>query len=120
MNDQARVPDPAELLELLQDTVFVCDENSVIRHVNSSCQHLVGYRPAELLGTRMIDYVHPEDRDRTLSRVWQIMAGVSATRFRNRWLHKNGHAVEIDWAVNWSERHRMRVATGRAVEAPEG
>ena len=119
MNEEARVPDPAELLDLVQDALFVVDEDGKLLHVNSGCEQLLGYRPSEMLGSNIVDHVHPDDRERTLTRVWQIMAGVSATRFRNRWMHKNGHAVEIEWAANWSEKHRVRIATARAVEAPE-
>jgi len=119
MNDEARLPDPWELLDLVQDALFVVDEQGNLMHVSAGCQNLLGYRPSEMLGTNIVDHVHPEDRERTLTRVWQIMAGVSATRFRNRWIHKQGHPVEIEWAANWSEKHRVRVATARAVEPPE-
>ena len=119
MNEEARVPDPAELLDLVQDALFVVNADGKFLHVSAGCQYLLGFRPGEMLGTNMIEYVHPDDRERTLTRVWQIMAGVSATRFRNRWIHKHGHPVEIEWACTWSEKHRVRVATARAVEAPE-
>jgi PAS domain S-box-containing protein len=117
--NEARVPDPAELLDLVQDALFVIDEGGTFLLVSAGCQYLLGYRPAEMLGRNMIEFLHPEDRERTLTRVWQIMAGISATRFRNRWFHKLGHPVEIEWACNWSETHRVRVATARAVEPPE-
>ena len=46
------------------------------------------------------------------------MEGVSATRFINRWMHKFGHQVLIEWAASWSRKHAIRVATARAVEVP--
>ena len=113
--DTPRVPEPLELLDLVQDAVFVVDEHGTFLYVSAGVQYLLGFRPHELLGANMIEHVHPDDRGRTLDRVWQIMEGVSATRFRNRWLHKHGHAVEIEWAANWSSKHRVRVAIARAV-----
>ncbi len=62
----------------------------------------------------MIEYVHPDDRGRTLNSVWQIQSGVASDRFENRWLHKDGRAVPIQWAARWSERHQVRVAMARA------
>jgi PAS domain S-box-containing protein len=112
------VPDARELLDLVQDAVFVVDEHGNFLYVSAGCQNLLGYRPAEMLGKNMIEFVHPEDRVRTLSRVWQIMEGVSATRFVNRWMHKFGHAVQIEWAASWSAKHGVRVATARSVEPP--
>jgi len=117
--DSPQIPEPHEMLDLVQDAIFVVDEHGNLLYVSAGCQNLLGYRPAEMLGRTMIEYVHPDDRGRTLSRVWQIMEGVSATRFVNRWLHKFGHPVQIEWAASWSHKHRVRVASARAVEAPE-
>jgi len=114
--DAPQLPEPREILDLVQDAIFVVDENGNLMHVSAGVQNLLGYRPAEMIGRNMIEFVHPDDRGRTLSRVWQIMEGVSATRFVNRWMRKFGHAVLIEWAASWSQKHRIRVATARAVE----
>ena len=117
--DGPQLPEPREILDLVQDAVFVVDEHGNFLYVSAGVQELLGYRPAELIGRTMIEFVHPDDRGRTLNRVWQIMEGVSATRFINRWMHKFGHEVLIEWAASWSQKHAIRVATARAVEVPE-
>jgi PAS domain S-box-containing protein len=114
--DGPQLPEPREILDLVQDAIFVVDEQGNLLHVSAGVQNLLGYRPAEMIGHNMIEFVHVEDRGSTLSRVWQIMEGVSATRFVNRWMHKFGHPVLIEWAASWSEKHRIRVATARSVE----
>jgi PAS domain S-box-containing protein len=113
-----QLPEPLEILDLIQDAVFVVDEHGNFLSVSAGCENLLGYRPVEMLGRNMVEFVHPEDRGATINRVWQIMAGVSATRFRNRWMHKFGHPVAIEWAASWSAKHRVRVASARAVELP--
>ena len=115
-----QLPEAREILDLVQDAIFIVDEHGTFLYVSAGCQNLLGYRPSEMMGKNMIDFVHHDDRDRTLSRVWQIMEGVSATRFINRWMHKFGHPVLIEWAASWSQKYRVRVATARAVETPEG
>ena len=117
--DSPPLPDAREILDLVQDAVFVVDEHGNLLYVSAGVQNLLGYRAADMLGKNMIEFVHPDDRGRTLSRVWQIMEGVSATRFVNRWLHKFGHPVQIEWAASWSHKHGVRVATARAVDLPE-
>ena len=117
--DAALLPEPREILDLVQDAIFVVDENGLLMQVSAGVQNLLGYRPAEMIGRNMIEFVHPDDRGRTLNRVWQIMEGVSATRFINRWIHKHGHPVQIEWAASWSQKHRVRVASARGVEGPE-
>ena len=114
--DAPRVPDPLELLDLIQDALFVVDEHGNFLYVSAGCHYLLGYRSHELVGSSMFEHVHPDDREQAITRVWQIIPGVSATRFRNRWMHKHGHVVEIEWASNWSTRHNVRIATARAVE----
>ena len=114
-----QLPEPLEILDLVQDAIFVFDEEGNFLYVSAGCQNLLGYRPAELLGRNKIDFVHVDDRDRTLHRVWQIMEGVSSSRFINRWMHKFGHPVLIEWTACWSHKHRVRVAAARPVEQPE-
>jgi PAS domain S-box-containing protein len=116
MQDETRVPPPTELPDLIQDAVFFVYEHGNIMHVSAGVEYLLGYKPSELVGGNMIDHIHPDDRGRTLNCVWQIMQGVSASRFRNRWMHKHGHPVDIEWAACWSAKHRVRVATARAAE----
>ena len=117
--EDLQLPEPHEILDLVQDAIFVVDEHGNFLYVSAGVQNLLGYRPADLVGRNMIEFVHPDDRGRTINRVWQIMEGVSATRFINRWMHKFGHEVLIEWAASWSQKHAIRVATARAVEVPE-
>ena len=117
--DAPQLPEPRDLLDLVQDAIFVVDEHGDFLYISSGVQNLLGYRPAEMMGKNMIEFVHPEDRGRTLTRVWQVMEGVSASRFVNRWMHKHGHPVLIEWTASWSHKHRVRVATARTVEQPE-
>jgi hypothetical protein len=61
----------------------------------------------------MIEYVHPDDRGATLQAVWRLANVEPTIRFHNRWLHKDGHAVPIDWVARWSDEHQVRVAVAR-------
>jgi PAS domain S-box-containing protein len=82
-----------EILDLIQDALSSSTNTATSCTSVPACEYLLGYKPSELVGGNMIDHIHPEDRSRTLNRVWQIMQGVSASRFRNRWMHKHGHPV---------------------------
>ena len=117
--DAPQLPEPRDLLDLVQDAIFVVDEQGDFLYISAGVQNLLGYRPAEMMGKNMIEFVHPDDRGRTLNRVWHIMEGVTATRFINRWMHKYGHPVLVEWAASWSAKHRIRIATARGVEQPE-
>ena len=48
-----------------QDMISTDDANGVITSISPACRRLLGYEPEELIGTRAIDLVHPEDRAMT-------------------------------------------------------
>jgi PAS domain S-box-containing protein len=108
-----RLPPPEKLLDLLVDTLFVVDEHGRLLYASASCQTLLGYTSEDLVGRYMIELVHPDDRGNTLNAVFRIMANEDGGRFRNRWIHKDGHPVDIEWAARWSAEHRVRVAVAR-------
>jgi PAS domain S-box-containing protein len=107
------LPPADELLDLLVDTVFVLDPHGRILYVSASCEKLLGYTPAELADKYVIEYVHPDDRAATLGSVWRVMTGEELIRFENRWLHKDGSSVPIQWNARWDAKHQVRVAVGR-------
>ena len=110
-------PDAAVLLDLMADTLFVLDAHGLLLFVSPSCEQLLGYRSGDLIGQYMIEFVHPDDRGATLNAVWRIMSAPAPGRFRNRWLHKDGREVPIEWAARWSAEHQVRVAVGREIVA---
>lgn len=63
----------SRVVDLLMDVVCVVDEHGVFVYISSSCEKVFGYTQQEMLGTNMINYVHPEDRNKTLAIAAQIM-----------------------------------------------
>lgn len=104
-----------KLVNLILDTIFVVDESGQIVFVSEACHQLLGYSPAEMIGTPLINYIHPEDQERTLAAARRIMSGHTHTDFENRYLHRDGHAVHILWSARWSEKDRLRIAVARDV-----
>lgn len=105
------------IVDLLLDPVFVVDETGQIVFVSDACRSLLGYQPDELVGTRVLDHVHAEDRDRTRAAAERIMRGGSHIDFENRYVRKDGGVVHILWSARWSEEHRVRIAVARDVTA---
>ncbi|WKE64798.1 diguanylate cyclase [Gallaecimonas kandeliae] len=102
-------------LDLLLDLVCVVDPQGRFVYVSAACQPILGYSPEELLGSNMIDLVHPEDRERTRAVASQINEGMALRHFENRYLHKDGHDVWMSWSARWSEDDKLRLAVGRDV-----
>ncbi len=106
-----------KLINLLLDTVFVVDEFGQIVFISDACEQLLGYSASEMTDTRILNYIHPDDLDRTLAAARNVMSGQSHSDFENRYLHKDGSIVHILWSARWSDQDRLRIAVARNVTA---
>jgi diguanylate cyclase (GGDEF)-like protein/PAS domain S-box-containing protein len=113
----ASSPYPAlnEYIDLLLDAICVVDTEGRYVYVSASFERIFGYAPEEVIGMRMIELVHPEDRDVTLKTANGIMAGDPQYHFENRYVRKDGQVVHIMWSARWSEDHRLRIAVARDI-----
>ncbi|ORL60100.1 sensor domain-containing diguanylate cyclase [Pseudomonas putida] len=105
------------LIHLMLDTVFVVDRDNQIVFVSDACQALLGYRPEELVGTPITQYMHPDDLAATRASIIRIMNGHPHIDFRNRYIRKDGAIVHILWAASWSEEVGARIGVARNVTA---
>ena len=51
------------ILEHLSDYVLIVDESGDISYASPAIERMMGYEPAEVIGTNAFEYVHPDDRD---------------------------------------------------------
>ena len=106
---------PLELLDLLPDAVCVVDVEGRFLFVNARFEPVFGYTAGEVLGLRTFDLIHPDDRAATMASVEQIMDGTLQRHFRNRYVHKDGHSVDIQWSAHWLPEYGVRIGVGREV-----
>lgn len=113
-----KVPDfPAYFVDLLLDAVFLVSADGRVIYVNAACERIFGYTPAELIGQSMINYVVPEDREKTLVEAKLVMAGHPRVGFQNRYFRKDGEHVYIMWSARWSEADQLRIGVARDITA---
>lgn len=102
-------------IDMLLDAICVVDEQGHFLYVSAGGERIFGYKPEEMIGRQMLDMVHPEDRERTLQTVAEIMAGVAKIDFENRYIRKDGRVVNLLWSARWSEDDAMRIAVARDI-----
>lgn len=105
----------SNVLELMLDAVCVVDSESRFVFVSAACERIFGYRPDEMVGRPMLDFVHPDDRQRTLQAVDEIVVVGPKPHFENRYVRKDGAVVHVMWSARWSESDQVRVAVARDV-----
>lgn len=109
------LPPTDALLDLLPDMVCMVDEDGCILYANAAFEALLGYEPHEVLGRLVFDLMHPDDRAATRRQADAVMAGAVQRHFRNRYLHKLGHSVDMQWSARWAPEHGVRIGIGREV-----
>jgi GAF domain-containing protein len=65
----------------------------------------------------MLHLVHPDDREKTMAAVAEIMAGQDKTLLENRYIRKDGEVVHVMWSARWVPEHGVRIAVARDVSA---
>ena len=106
-----------KILDLLLDAVCVVDAEGRYVFVSAAFERIFGYAPEEVIGKRMIELVHPDDRDITLRTAAAIMDGKPESNFQNRYVRKDGEVVHIMWSARWSEADQVRIAVARDITA---
>ncbi|WP_161883475.1 PAS domain S-box protein [Deinococcus alpinitundrae] len=86
-------------LDLSLDLINSIDAERRFVTMSAACQQILGYTPEELIGRTYLDFVHPDDRVITVQEDEHITAGQATTSFQNRYLHKNGSVVWLEWAA---------------------
>jgi diguanylate cyclase (GGDEF)-like protein/PAS domain S-box-containing protein len=99
------------LIELAPDGVVV-SADGIIEYVNPAAVKLVKAASAkEILGKKMIDFVHPENRARFAERITYLSAGPGKTQFEERRIQcaDGGEIVSEAASISFLERGRLVV-----------
>jgi PAS domain S-box-containing protein len=105
--------DPLKLLQSIVDVIFVIDEKGYFQYVSPSCYQLLGYEPSEITGKSFIQFISPDDIEKTIRIVKQATHDCRTSNFENRYIHKDGSIIPIIWSGRWDENERLLFCTAR-------
>lgn len=90
--------DYAELFRQSLDLLCVAGlDDGYFKRLNPAWNTTLGWSDEELLGKPFLDFVHPDDRQRTLDEVAGLAEGRDAVLFENRYRHSNGSYIWLRW-----------------------
>ncbi len=81
------------ILESVEDVVFVLDPHGIVEWINKSGEHRTGYTKEEIIGKHMYDLVHPKDRERVQALYEQVLRGEHTSPTEIRFLRKSGEYI---------------------------
>jgi PAS domain S-box-containing protein len=86
-------------LELAQDMVCIAGLDLYFKYLNSVWEQTLGFSIPELLSRPFIDFVHPEDRERTVREAQALGEGAKTINFENRYVTRRGDYRVLEWTA---------------------
>jgi PAS domain S-box-containing protein len=83
--------------ELSIDLLCLLDFNGHFKRLNPAWERTLGISREELMSRPFIEFVHPDDRERTLKQNAAVRAGGQALSFENRYVCKDGSYRWLKW-----------------------
>ena len=91
--------DMVRFFELSPDLFCIAGFDGCFRRVNANFPRVTGYTEHELLSQPFLNFVHVDDRERTVEKMSRLTLGLPIERFRNRYLHRDGSMLHLEWAA---------------------
>jgi len=105
----------ARHFELSLDMICTADLKGCLTTANPSFVRTLGYTEEELLSRPFVDFVHPDDRERTEAEAAAIPEGDGTIQFQNRWLDKQGEVHWLEWSSAMFPEQGLIYAVARDV-----
>jgi PAS domain S-box-containing protein len=83
--------------EVSVDMLCFLDFNGYFKRLNPAWERTLGFTREELMSRPFIEFVHPDDRERTLRQNAAVRAGGKALGFENRYLCRDGSYRWFRW-----------------------
>ena len=79
------------------DLLCIADTEGYFQQINPAWEQVLGYSCEELKAQQFIEFVHPEDREETLSVIAQLASQKEVNNFVNRFQCKDGSDRWLEW-----------------------
>jgi PAS domain S-box-containing protein len=96
--EDASTRDRDRLWQLSQELLVVCDFEGLITAVNPAITRILGWAEDEFAGHNILNFIHPDDLDRSQAQLGRLVGGQAMQGFENRFRAKDGGYRVIAWA----------------------
>ena len=79
------------------DLLGILDSAGLFRHTNPAWKVTLGYMPEEIESRPFLEFLHPDDVERTQEAFLNIQRGIPALKFENRYRHVDGSYRWLSW-----------------------
>lgn len=107
--------DLVRFFDLSLDLFCIASMEGYFIRVNDNFHRILGYTFEEMTTHPFLDFVHPDDRDRTILVVAKLNCGEPCVQFLNRYRHIHGHYLWFEWSTQAVLEERTLYAVARDV-----
>ncbi len=104
-----------QFFTLSLDLFCIADFNGHFKSLNSAWEKALGYTREELLSRPYLDFVHPDDWERTIAEAQKIATGMVTTSFENRYRCKDGSYKWLLWNATPAPGRKLVYAIARDI-----
>jgi len=98
------------LFEASVEMLAIISFKGYFKRVNPALVKLMGYSAEELMARPCIEFVHPDDRERTMKHVVAQIYEGDADKIENRYIRKDGTTALMSWSMSPSGKDILGVA----------
>ncbi len=103
------------MFNLSPDLICIAGMDGYFKKINPSFERLLGYTNEEILSTSYMDFIHPEDRQRTLEMLLNLFKGKTVLYYENRNVTKKGEVIWLSWTIAPLANEKLVFATAKDI-----
>ncbi len=107
--------DMTRFFELSHDLFCIAALDGYFRRINSNFSRLLGHSDADLMSRPFLEFVHPDDHQKTMDVMGQLVEGRPIVRFQNRYRTAAGDYVVMEWTAKSIPEEGLIFAVARDV-----
>ncbi|WP_461209008.1 diguanylate cyclase domain-containing protein [Desulfocurvus sp. DL9XJH121] len=106
-------------ITLSNDLTAVLDMEGCFDEANPAWERTTGYSPQRLAGSYLLEFIHMEDRERTLAQLQSLVTSdIASSQINFRFRCRGGVFRDLNWNVIFSPGHNRYFCVARDVTGP--
>ncbi|MBD1945412.1 PAS domain S-box protein, partial [Coleofasciculus sp. FACHB-712] len=97
------------------DLLCIIGFDGTFKRLNPSWTRILGFAVEELLAQPFIEFIHPDDRDKSLAEAEKLTIGSQVLYFENRYRCKDGSYRWLAWTANAAAENQVMYCIARDI-----